>query len=77
MDAYERGHSMDSLSKLIETLRNKFEQIGEVDWGTSLVDSRAALFGLQRAYHFEGDGPEPHEMPFIWAVVRAISQAAK
>ena len=72
INAYERGHSMDSLGRLMSSMREHFERDGALPMTTSLADARATLFALQRAFHHEGDGPEPHDMPFVWAIVEAI-----
>lgn len=77
MNAYNRGYPPEALGQLNTELRRRFVQDGNLESITSLPDARAALFGMQRAYNLEGDGPEPRDMPYLWALADAIRRLAK
>ena len=76
-NAYERIGTLEVLNSIVTTLHREFGKHGSLRPGHTLSELRGALFALQRGYHHEGDGPEPHDMPFIWSLIDAIRKAAR
>ena len=76
-DGYARYGTQEEIAAVGNKLHRDFELTGTLPPAIPTRDLRAALFGVQRQQHHEGDPPEPHQMPFIWALVEGIHRAAR